>query len=219
MKKIAILFAAGLAAAVSLPANAFWGSWGGGPWYGGPWGGGPWGGYGNGYGWGGYPGYGWGGYPGYGWGGYPGYGGWGGYGGYGGYGYPGYAWASPSPLCLRPRPARRTPRAPSRANAPGGGIGLRRVRRKWAGFCRPFFLPAGRGRSGFSSIARSVPRLNRAPPPDSRASGHRHPGEGGRTGGQRWARAPGPGAGPGTRPIRVPATGAGPPAARPRPGP
>lgn len=57
---------AGAGALATLPANAFWGLWGGGPWYGGPW----WGGY-PGYGWG-YPGYGWG-YPGYGWG-YPGYG-------------------------------------------------------------------------------------------------------------------------------------------------
>jgi hypothetical protein len=89
VKKLMVLAAAaGLATAASLPANAFWGSWGDGPWYGGPWGGGPWyGGY-PGYGWG-YPGYGWG-YPGYGWGGYPGYG-WGGYPGYG-WGYPGYGW-------------------------------------------------------------------------------------------------------------------------------
>ena len=113
MKKIAILVAAGLAAAASLPANAFWGSWGDGPWYGGPWGGGPWGGYGN--RWGGYPGYGWGGYPGYGWGGYPGYG-WGGYPGYGygsgyGYGYPGYAWAPPAPV------PQTTPRAPASSGA------------------------------------------------------------------------------------------------------
>ena len=53
MKKLLILAAAaGLATAAAMPANAFWGSWGGGPWYGGPWGGGPW--------WGGYPGYGYG---------------------------------------------------------------------------------------------------------------------------------------------------------------
>lgn len=72
----------------TLPANAFWGSWGDGPWYGGPWHRGPWhGGYPGYYG---YPAYGYGapysgyGYPGYGgwgspWGGYPAYGGWGGY--------------------------------------------------------------------------------------------------------------------------------------------
>ena len=48
MKKLLILAAAaGLAATAALPANAFWGSWGGGPWYGGPWGGGPW--WGGGY--------------------------------------------------------------------------------------------------------------------------------------------------------------------------
>jgi hypothetical protein len=71
----------------TLPANAFWGSWGDGPWYGGPWYGGPWWGggypYYGGWGgpWGGYGGYpygGWGG-PWGGWGGYPYYGGWGGY--------------------------------------------------------------------------------------------------------------------------------------------
>ncbi|NCA71574.1 MAG: sulfur globule protein CV3 [Sphingobacteriia bacterium] len=54
---------------MTLPANAFWGSWGDGPWYGGPWHRGPW--------WGGYPGY---------YGGHPGWGGWGGP--WGGYGYP-----------------------------------------------------------------------------------------------------------------------------------
>lgn len=82
----ASLTLAGAAAIAALPANAFWGSWGG-PWYGGPWHGGPWWG-------GGYPGYGWGGYPGYGWGGYPGYG-WGGYPGWGGWGHPGYGWGYP----------------------------------------------------------------------------------------------------------------------------
>jgi hypothetical protein len=74
----------------TLPAHAFWGSWGDGPWYGGPWHRGPW--YGGYPGYYGYPGYGYGyglpygayGYPGYGgwggpWGGYPAYGGWGGY--------------------------------------------------------------------------------------------------------------------------------------------
>ena len=93
MKKI-WLTAAGVALAgastlATMPANAFWGSWGGNDWYGGPWHGGPW--------WGGYPYYGgWGGYPHHGgWGGYP-YGGgwgspWGGWGGpWGGYGYPMY---------------------------------------------------------------------------------------------------------------------------------
>ena len=76
---------AGATALATMPAQAFWGSWGnGGPWYGGPWHGGPW--------YGGYPYYGgwggpWGGYPYYGgWGGYPYHGGWGGY----GYGYPLY---------------------------------------------------------------------------------------------------------------------------------
>ncbi len=107
MKKLLLaVAAAGLVASVSLPANAFWGSWGGGPWYGGPWGGGPW--WGGGYpygGWGGYPGYGgWGGYPGWGgWGGgYP-YGGWGGY-PYGGWGYP-YATALPSVTVAPAAPA------------------------------------------------------------------------------------------------------------------
>ena len=88
MQKL-LLSAAGAVLASSMmitPAQAFWGSWGGGPWYGGPWyggypyyggwGGGPWGG-----GWGGYPGYGGWGYPYGGWGGYP----------WGGYGYPVYA--------------------------------------------------------------------------------------------------------------------------------
>lgn len=84
MKRL-LMTAAGVAlvagaALASLPANAFWGPWGG-PWWGGPWSGSPW--------WGGYPGYGWG-SP-YGWGGYPGWGhpyGWGGYPGWGGWGYP-----------------------------------------------------------------------------------------------------------------------------------
>ena len=84
----------GAAALATMPANAFWGSWGsGGPWYGGPWYGGPW--------YGGYPYYGgWGGYPyGGGWG-HP-YGGWGyPYGGYG-YGYP-YAVAPVAPVAVQP---------------------------------------------------------------------------------------------------------------------
>jgi hypothetical protein len=85
MKKL-LLTAAGttlVAAAVmaSMPANAFWGSWGsGGPWYGGPWYGGPW--------YGGYPYYG-------GWGGYPYYGGWGGYPYHGGWGHPYGRWGYP----------------------------------------------------------------------------------------------------------------------------
>ena len=78
LKKIfGILIIAGITAAGSGAANAFWGPfdwWDDGPGWGYP-----------GYGYGGYPGYGWGGYPGYGYGGYPGYG-WGGYPGYG-YGY------------------------------------------------------------------------------------------------------------------------------------
>ena len=74
MKKIWLTASGALLAGASvlatMPAQAFWGSWGsGGPWYGGPWHGGNW--------WGGYPYYG-------GWGGYPHYGGW------GGYGYPFY---------------------------------------------------------------------------------------------------------------------------------
>jgi hypothetical protein len=86
---------AGATALATMPANAFWGSWGSGPWYGGPWYGGPW--------YGGYPYYGgWGGYPGYGgWGGYPYYGGWGGYPGYGGWGYP-YAVAPVAPMAVQP---------------------------------------------------------------------------------------------------------------------
>jgi hypothetical protein len=93
MQKL-LLSAAGAVLASSMmitPAQAFWGSWGGGPWYGGPWYGGPWyGGYPYYGGWGGGPwGGGWGGYPGYGGWGYP-YGGWGGY-PWGGYGYPVYA--------------------------------------------------------------------------------------------------------------------------------
>jgi hypothetical protein len=75
-----VLSAMGAALAMAMlatPAQAFWGSWGGGPWYGSPWYGGPW--------YGGYPGYGYG-YPGYGYGyGYPGY----------GYGYPGYGYGYP----------------------------------------------------------------------------------------------------------------------------
>jgi hypothetical protein len=85
LKTTAGLALAATSALATLPANAFWGSWGDGPWYGGPWHGGPW--------YGGYPGYGypgWGGYGYPGWGGY-GYPGWGGYGyPYGGYGYPAY---------------------------------------------------------------------------------------------------------------------------------
>lgn len=82
---------------VSMPAQAFWGSWGGGPWYGGPWYGGPW--YGGGYpyhgGWGGYPyGYGY---------GYPYYGGWG---GPWGYGSPYYGYATPYAA-----PAPKTPKS------------------------------------------------------------------------------------------------------------
>lgn len=87
----------------TLPANAFWGSWGDGPWYGGPWHGGPW--------HGGYPGY-WG-HPGYGYGygvpyggyGYPYHGGWGGYPYYGGWG--GYPYA----------PAVTAPTTPSTSSA------------------------------------------------------------------------------------------------------
>ena len=87
MKKIWMTAAgvalAGATALATMPAQAFWGSWGGGPWYGGPWYGGPWWGgpYGYGYPYGGY------GYPYGGWGGWCGYP----YGGYG-YGYP-YAYA------------------------------------------------------------------------------------------------------------------------------
>ncbi|HSG10970.1 MAG TPA: hypothetical protein VLB10_04390 [Gammaproteobacteria bacterium] len=93
LKKIfGILIIAGLTAAGSGAANAFWGPfdwWDDGPGWGYP-------GYGYpGYGWGGYPGYGYGGYPGYGWGGYPGYG-YGGYPGYGWGGYPGYGYAPPA---------------------------------------------------------------------------------------------------------------------------
>ena len=48
-KRLLAAAGAALAVAVSLPAHAFWGPWGGGwPWN---------------SGWGGYPGYGWGGYP------------------------------------------------------------------------------------------------------------------------------------------------------------
>jgi hypothetical protein len=90
MRKV-LMTAAGAALAgalFSMPAQAFWGSWGDGPWYGGPWHGGPW------YG-GGYPYYGgWGGYPyghGYGYG-YPYHGGWG---GPWGYGAPYYGYAAP----------------------------------------------------------------------------------------------------------------------------
>lgn len=94
---------AGAAALATMPANAFWGNWGGGgPWYGGPWHGGPWyGGYPYGGGWGGYPyGGGWGGYPyGGGWG-YP-YRGWGGYPYSGGWGYP-YAVAPVAPVAVQP---------------------------------------------------------------------------------------------------------------------
>lgn len=80
-----LITAAGAALAgalFSLPAQAFWGSWGDGPWYGGPWHGGPW------YG-GGYPYYS--GYPYYGYGA-PYYGGWG---GPWGYGAPYYGYAAP----------------------------------------------------------------------------------------------------------------------------
>lgn len=102
MKKILLsaagLALAGTAALMTMPAQAFWGSWGsGGPWYGGPWYGGPW--------WGGYPYYGWGGYPYYGWGGYPHY----------GWGYPYGGWGSPYyggyPYSVAPAPA--APAAPA----------------------------------------------------------------------------------------------------------
>lgn len=80
------LVLAGAAAVATMPAQAFWGSWGsGGPWYGGPWHGGPW--------YGGYPYYGRWGHPYGGWGS-PYYGGWGGP--WGGYGHPlwgGYPYA------------------------------------------------------------------------------------------------------------------------------
>jgi len=96
---------AGATLLATMPANAFWGSWGsGGPWYGGPWHGGPWyGGYPYYGGWGGYPYYGgWGGYPYYGgWGGYPYYGGWRGYPYHGGWGYP-YAVAPVAPVAVQP---------------------------------------------------------------------------------------------------------------------
>lgn len=92
MRKI-MMTAAGAALAgalFSLPAHAFWGSWGDGPWYGGPWHGGPW------YG-GGYPYYGYGApYGGYGY--TPYYGAWTpwGYGASPYYGY-GAPYAAPAP--------------------------------------------------------------------------------------------------------------------------
>ena len=149
MKKLVILAAAaGLAAAASLPANAFWGSWGGGPWYGGPWGGGPW--YGGGYpGWGGWGG----GYPGYGgWGGYPGWGGYGGYpyGGYGGYGYGITLRLRAGSGCARGTCGARVHQRQVAASRPGDGLRSPPDCRETGRPCRPVFrlsvpnLPADR---------------------------------------------------------------------------